>query len=554
LFFSIACGIGIIVHQVSGKQDHSHLWIIGLALILLSNTIVLSLHILRGYALWCVSGDPGSHLGWIQDVIATGHVSERDFYPITHIYLAQLSQITSISPIIFHKWVPVLFALLSMGFMYLLAKSLLPGRRQVMLATVTGTALVQGWYLNLTPNHLANLAFPFMLFLLVRSFSPGTWQWKALFIVIVFLVAPFHPVPCFALFVVLVTLWLPEELLTGPLPHSAAQTRVSFQPNIIVSAFFFIWGVTWISSFYVWGSTIRNTYTLITEGGPTYTTFLTMDIAEAQAYGYSIVEYFLKAYGDAALYIILALAAFPILLKRLAAEPRLKKVIALYGPLAVIALAMMIFYFLRLDFDPIRIEVYIVLISSILAGFMLSEFIGRAASRGRWFAKAVPIVTAMLLFGVSANGILTVYPSPYVFASNTQTTQTDIEGMDWFFHHRNSILCVSSWRIFPYRFAGFLVAPEEESSRTVRHYVPEGWEVRPHHFGYDEHSMIGQSYDRDVYLVLNGEDKILYTHVFPKLAEVGVLPDDFIKLGNDPSADKLYANKELSCYYIHAKS
>lgn len=551
LLFSIACGIGIIVHQVCGKQDHSHLWIIGLALILLSNTIVLSLHILRGYALWCASGDPGSHLGIIQDLIAKGHITEENFYPVTHIYLAQLSQLLDVNPWLLLNGVPVLFGLLSMVFMYFLAKSLLPGRRQVMLATVTGTALVQGWYLNLTPNHLANLAFPLMLFLLVRSLSPGTRQWKALFILIVFLAAPFHPVPCFALFVVLVALWLPEALLAHPLPNGASETPVGFKPDIAAPALLSIWGVTWLSSFYVWNRTILNVHRLITEGGPTYFTFLIENISEAQAYGYSIVEYFFKAYGDAALYIILALAAFPILLRRSATEPRLKKVIALYGPLAVIAVAMMVFYFLRLGFGPTRLEIYVVIISSIVAGFMLSELIDRAASRGQSLAKAAAIVVAVLLFGVSANGILTVYPSPYINSSNPQTTLCEIHGVDWFFSYSDNTTMMSGRCVAPGRFWAFLRSGDMEKPKNIPwSYIPEEL-YPPAHLGYGDHDLLGQAYSENVYLVLNQRDRMLYA-IYPKVTEYQLLPSDFVKLENDPSVDSLYSNSGLNVWYVHA--
>ncbi len=375
LFFSIACGIGIIVHQAFRRQEHSNLWVIGLVLILFSNTIILSLHILRGYALWCGSGDPSSHLRAIQSVIATGHVSvERNFYPITHIYLAQLSQITGLGPIIFHKWIPVLFALLSMMFMYFLAKYLMPSKGHMLLATVAGSALLFGWYLNLTPNHLSVLVFPLALYLSLKSFSSGTWQWKLLFIVIVFLLPVYHPVPAFVLFLVVLGLWLPRKFLPGPSQNHVGAATDAFRFNGTIAALLLVWIVTWISSFYIWNSTIRNLHTLATEGGPANVDTLADQITRAQGYGYSITEYFFKAYGGIAVYIILALAALPILRKRLTTSHDLGRLVALYGPLAMIAVVVGILYITNVTFSPLRILVFIPIMCVFFGGFMFYEF------------------------------------------------------------------------------------------------------------------------------------------------------------------------------------
>lgn len=552
LLFSIACGIGIIVHQIYSQEEHSHLWVIGLVLILLSNTVILSLHILRGYALWTGSGDPATHLGWIQDIIATGHYGEVGaFYPITHIYLAQLSQLGNLNPVIFFKWMPVLFALIGMVFMYFLAKSLLPDKRQVMLVTVAGTALIHGWYLSLTPNHLSNLLFPMAFYLLIKSFLPGTSQWKMLFLIIIFLMVPFHPVPAFALFLMLISLRLPRKALSWLSRKQPKIAADGFRFNLTISLLLSVWSILWISSFGVWDRMIRNLYTLATEGAPTHFTGLIGNVAYVQAYGFSITEYFFKEYGGILAFIILALVAFPILRKRIAVEGSLKQVTALYGPLAIIALAFIAVYFQSSAFTP-RLLIYISLISVVFAGFTLSEFMGWATYHSNWLKKMVSFTVIVLLFAVSVNGILKVYPSPYIFASNRQTTQAEIQGVDWFFQNKGGTAEVTYWRTNLGRLSCFLLVPNEGEKFSLQRYVPnEEWKERPQHFGYGEHSMIGQSYGEDAYMVLGEQDRVLYTDVFPELAEVGVLPEDFIKLADDPSADKLYSNGGLDVWYIY---
>lgn len=106
LFFSVACGIGIVIY-CAYKGERSNLWVFGLVLIGLCNVVVLSLYIIRDYTLWAMAGDPGSQLGKIQETIITGHIDI--VYPITHVYFTLASQLTSIDPFLLSKWTPLSF-------------------------------------------------------------------------------------------------------------------------------------------------------------------------------------------------------------------------------------------------------------------------------------------------------------------------------------------------------------------------------------------------------------------------------------------------------------
>lgn len=74
--------------------------------------------------MWC-SGDPTAHLGRIQNIVSTGHIEERNFYPITHIFSTQFELILGVSPIIPYEYTPLLFTLVYVVFIYLPAKSII---------------------------------------------------------------------------------------------------------------------------------------------------------------------------------------------------------------------------------------------------------------------------------------------------------------------------------------------------------------------------------------------------------------------------------------------
>jgi len=557
LIFSLACGVSIVAHQIYTKQyQKNNLWVIGLTLVFVVYIAMLSLWIVRGYALWC-AGDPLTHLGKIQNLISSGHIEKSNFYPIAHVYSVEISLICNIPTIIPHKYVPLIFGILSAPFMYLFAKSILPEKGQVILATVASMALLQGWYLNLTSNHLSNLAFPLALFLLVKSFSPGTAPWKILFIIMVFLFAPFHPVPTLMLLSILLTIWLFPKLFAAPRENILSGNTITISRfNFAISALLFVWAITWVSSFYVWDATIRNIHTLITEGGETHLMRLVTNIQYAEVYGYNVTEYFFKLYTGIVIYIILALIAFPILRKRVRFQSNLTNLGSLYGPLAICAMFIMVLYFLNIGFGPLRLLIYIVILCTPFVGFMLYEMLKHAWSGSGFLSKLTAALVLIILIGATMNGIMKLYPSPYIYEANWQITQTEILGMDWFLHNKDTSKELTSWSIPPGRFAAFLLTPQERSGRQDLRRLKGGLcvpdELRlPYHFGYENYSSLGEYYSKDLYLVLNRKDKVMYTEIFPRMAKFRFLPQDFHRLEEDPSVCKLYSNGGFESWYIH---
>lgn len=564
LLFSIACGIAIIVYEAYRKDERSNLWVIGFILILLGNTVILSLHILRGYAMWNGTGDSGWHLGTTQDIITAGHFARSElFYPITHIHLAQLSQVLDISPVTLMKWVPVFFALLYMVFMYFLAKSLLHGKSQVILATAAATALISCSCLILTPFWLASLAFPLVLFLLFRSFSPGAWQWRALFILTLCLFPVFHQITTVALAIMLLTIPL-ARLLSAKLAQNGRKLiDGGLKFSMVALLILFAWAGLWLfPSMIGVSSTLipEDAMILQTEGplipsqlpeGVSHLTTLTSQINYAQYYGYSVAVQFFKVYGDLLVYILLALIALPILWRGIRSRADIRDLASLYGPLAAIALLIVALFFTAVYFGPTRFLVYIAMICTILGGFTLYKFIDWATSRhGKWIARIVAFFVAVFLVGVSMNSILKAYPSPYTLSPSYQTTQAEIDGMDWFLHNKDTGMNSSGWYYAPYRYAAFLLTPEEREQRGD--FLGNVTLQIPFHLGYDKYPTMGQSFEEDTHVVLRELNRRVYVDVFPRMADLRLLPSDFAKMENDPSLDKLYDNGGLEIWYLHA--
>ena len=273
LIASMIVGVVLVFESIAKNElDQSYLWKIGLLLVFLSYAICLGLFIIHGYYMWRMNGDPPTHIGWIIETLDTGHAPISVIYPATHIYLSQITFIADLDLVILHKIVPLIFGLLCVLFMYVFAKALFSKPAGALLTVVISCSLPFGWYLDLTPNALANLAFPLVLFLTVRYLQQKTWPWAVALSTVILLYPVFHPVPAIFLGMVLLTLWIP--------PILPKVTKILYERKIgdfnrldfrLVLPFLVlvIWFIFWISSFYIWDLTINSMYqTICSEEGP----------------------------------------------------------------------------------------------------------------------------------------------------------------------------------------------------------------------------------------------------------------------------------------------
>ena len=105
LLLGEVAGISIVVLSLSKTQSSAeNFWKYGLLLINLGYLVLLSIFILRGYYMVDISGDVGSHMGWINEILQTGYTSSSLFYPLLHIYTSEIVRVTTLSPIFLYKF------------------------------------------------------------------------------------------------------------------------------------------------------------------------------------------------------------------------------------------------------------------------------------------------------------------------------------------------------------------------------------------------------------------------------------------------------------------
>lgn len=549
LLISLFIGFFIIIkfNFTDEKKIYKHC---ALFLLFIAFTSFLALWIIRGYYLWC-SGDPLSHLGWIKEILLTGHLEKDNIYPVTHIFLAQICAIFNINPIIPHKYIPLYFGILYLIFMYLFARAILSDKKIAIFALLVAIIPMGGWFLNLTPNHLSNLTLPLVFFILFQYISNKKYEWCILLLLMCFLFPIFHPVPSLVLLLMIFALTVPILTLAEKVANRFFKLNLTFniKTSMGVTIILFVWIITWVSSFYVWDYTIRNIYTLLTEGASTKLDKLVGDIFYAQSSGYSVIKQFLKVYGGQIIYLVLTAIGCIALWKKIQQDEMTGtsylKLLMLTIPLITITLLMGILYFTNIDaFGPGRLEIYLIMITILFVGYVLFEYI-----RSGQCLKRVVCVSLFLVFLFIIAG-LKIYPSPYVLSANWQITKTEINGMALLLRSKDK-MPITSLSITPIRFAHALLTKDERSRIKFNWNVSDELKI-PFHFGYDDSLNLGDYYDENMYMVLTYRDRILYKKVFSEVAHLRFLDDDFNKLDKDNSLTKFYENGGFDSYYIHS--
>lgn len=550
LIASVIVGVVLVVVSIAKNElEQNSLWKIGFLLVFLCYTICLALFIIRGYYMWCMTGDPASHIGLIKETINAGYTPISIVYPITHIYLSELVFFTGLDLVVLHKIVPLIFGLLCVLFMYVLAKALFSNYSGALLAGVMSCCMTFGWYHNLTPNALSNMLFPFALFLTIKFLQKREWTWAIPLSVSLILFPVFHPVPAIALGLVLLTFWIPpkfacairnlREKKVPILKYNREDLRLVF-PFLLLSS----WFIFWIFSFQVFGYTIKDIYYTITlEEKATRGAAFLDQISYAQNYGYSVIEQALKVYGAQGILILLSLLALLLLWREFAARGHNRSLFSFYGPFFAILFTMGILFIFNPPFGPFRLMTYIPMLGTLFAAYFLSYLLVDRRSKNHpllqrpSFKVSCVTVVITLLFIAS---MLNLYPSPYNLGANYHTTKSEVMGMTFFYDHRDVKVPVTGITVAPGRFSHAFLTPEEQAVQRLPMYL-EG-QVAPLHFGYDRYHTLSANYTDERDMIITQRDRLHYIDLFPDMAKLRFTEEDFERLDYDPGVSLLYSN------------
>jgi hypothetical protein len=560
LIASMIVGISLVVVPIAKKEvEQNFLCKIGFLLVFLCYTICLALFIIRGYYMWCMTGDPASHIGLIKETLNAGQAPVTLIYPITHIYLTEIISLTNLDLVFLHKVVPLIFGLLCVLFMYVLAKTIFVKNSIYLLVGILSCCLAYSWYLRLTPNILANFFLPFVIFLVYKNVQKRTWAWVVPLVITLVLVPIFHVVPTMILTLVFMSICIFAALSCignrwkiRKLNDSVGETH---RRIIILFSIMVIWWIFWVSLFSIFYHQILSLYDAIAFGtDDAWMNSLGDTASTATAYGYNVIEQIVRNLWGQLILCALSALSLPLVIKGYLESRDDTRILSLLLVFVIVLPLSATFYLFDLAFTPQRLLYAISMFGTFFAAYFLSFFLTSNAKCHLlpFNARAKSAIVIVIVLGLFMGGLLALYPSPYILSASWQNTHSEIEGLLFTYDHRDVTVPLTGILTAPGRSSHALLAPEKRATQGLPLY-PEDQPI-PYRFGYDVNFSISSVCTREIDIIITQKDKIQYVEALPELAELRYTRHDFDRLRIDPALHFLYSNGEFDYYKVSVQA
>lgn len=539
-------GIAIVVHEIfTSGHTQSRSYLAGFVVIILSATAFLCLPFFRGYVA-ASSGDHLGHVGFVRDIITSGHLSERNPYPLANTLLAQISMVTGLTALEIVNLNTALIVPIFMLTAYLLATAVLPNEGQRLLAALIAGGTMAGiscFYL--LPNTWSALVLPLFFYCYFkRDRVPFSILTMAILVVYPF----FHPLSSIMIMLILATMELTRPVCARLLRRQGIGVPAwmisgpTVWPVLLEAAVF----VPWVLTRKVFRANVRIFWeSLSSFPGSHHYASEAGNLAKANVHGLGILFLMFKLYGELLVFAALALIGAILLVRQL------RRGVRDDGPYRLLLFGMWVpiaLVFFAADFVGVaalkvlaadRMLIYIEVACVTFAAFALWQIGTRLKSAG-WVVAA----TCALLIPALLVNFFGHYYSPWVIRPSQHVTHNYAAGMTWYLATKDPAvpaMCVGTYPKWYSRATLGVMATYERAD------MPESPEVQTH-FGYDNFTTMGEQYEGNIYVSIDRVDRIAYQTVWKHLGRWN--DADFQRLEQDPTADRIYSNGGLDIIFV----
>lgn len=547
LIAAIVCGILISTDSIFSKSSH-HFWMIGFFIILFSIFIVVSVHALRGYYMYGF-GDAPTHLNEASQIVRSGHLFNHivdDFYPVTHILLAEIIMITNLSALNVGKYLSSFFTIFYMISIYLLSNTVMPRNEHITIASIgSGILFFSFYHVMLYPQVLSALFLPFVFYLYFRCEKYSCPANKITLIILIFLIPFFHPLSLIMFVAFLVTVEF-TILISNKLKNNDFEmSQISFNLTLISIIAF----LSWISSFVLFGVGIRDIVSTI-QGDPSYQ-FVQIESATQSIKMVDMVVLSLKRYGENAIYGFLSLVGGTLIIRRLKNEPNLDRMFRLFIWFIVsgILLFLMFLGIHQIYLNRVLDSFYALLVSPLLAGLALIELLEKLKYRKTFIRSLLTFTLLISIFGV--------YNSPWTLQPSWHTTLQDVKGAVWLSENIESAV-VEGMGFHSGHLSVTRIEHKVNDLNLLRPDYVNNNRLFPEKFNYSLYQELGSLCSEDRYLVtetraeISADDPVLLKSKLEPTIPWG-RGGDFKNLQADRSVNEIYESNEVKCWYIRSK-
>jgi len=538
LIGAIFSGQLVILGSAIYGEQRDRSWVFGVALILVSDAILLLMPYIRGYPIYG-RGDVLTHLGYVKDLSEVG--IDGNIYPLMHLHVQALSHASGLPPSTVINLLPVVVSFVCFGGMFYLVVGLFDRTQALFCLPFVTVPFVGGSHSLVVPFTLSVLFVPFVLYVLFKEQQTTAISIRVALVVTIAAAALYHPLtafmmlPVYGMYVGLKRAEPFRSRWQGP-------TKVASLATVIFAAWYLrLYGI--INRF----ETVYERVLGRAESASELDTY----VGTVNTYSprlVDLVEFILLRYGVGMLLFGLATVFIAFALYRWLSSREGQNLFPLFFSCAFLLFAGLSVAFLLNNFiagwgRPLAIgKIFAAVLSASFFYYLWSDDVPPGRS-------IITLSLAVCLLSLAVLSLLSVYPTLEATQNNHQVTEMEIDGTEWMLENRNSEIPLDGHRLAQYRFEHLHNGTLNE---TIRRY-----ETRrpPDHFGYDRSEVLGAFYEQDRYLMVNRLGEETYPKQFPGYEEHWrFTPDDFAQLDDDRSVSLIYDNGEVKTYYVRTTS
>ena len=507
-----------------------------------------------------------THVGMMKDIMATGHVSSRNFYPAIHLLGVSLLDVTGLSYAAVTSLLSIFFYCIYLLNVCVLAIAAAARRGQALLVVAFASPLVFSLMHTLIhPSVLSVFLLPLLLYFEHRRQQLPSGQGTspvalAVLTLLIFLMHPVTGIFTVALFIVL--------RLSPVLYKCLTCTKVLSSQNGGVKVSDYIVPITGFVVFLLWllpHPDIAWRLAAVRDflSGADGTSVLARQLGILSGAGITAgqtIELFIARYGAIFICgIIAGLASLIAVIPSFGRTPRPERMHFSYALLFIGGIAASVFSLFGYtgEHDPIRISRFFLVLAPIVSGLVLYDLINkqRAFTSGRRMMGRTGLIGTMMTLIVVASVLsaLNVYGSARIVERNWQVTAMEIEGTKWFSSHRDTNSGIAVTAIPLGRYDDFNFGMESSPVRRAPTYPAQ----IASHFGYDVSSSIAKLFDfRDTYLLTCEVGRTLPLVVPENVRDRAhhYTEWDFARLRTDPNVSQIYANGEFEVWRVYGET
>lgn len=576
LFISFSLAGYVLVSSQMDKTGSANRWfLIGLFMIILVAAVVLLFPYIRG-AWFTEKADVLSHVTLVAELLAEHHT--YSYYPPLHLLGASLVMIADISPYDAISFLGILIYLLSIIWVYCLAKVVLKDKSMIALAVIAAATFPPGRIATI-PYYLSIMFLPLVMAVYFSRYKSMSHAITCL--ILLSLSVFFHPLTGLILMVCLIGIELFQHFQGALASRSMAKQPVTIRGGYSTAMLFLVGFLMWMTykQLTLFAGNVGRLIEAITG-----TIQLTMHQHHLLAFptlgieGWEFMNLFLRMYGHNIIFLALTLIAIILICKRtyfgtaLEYEHKLFSLsafIVVTGLIILIALARpsgVYFSIPRLTFiltvmTPIFVAYALHHICTHLKDKIIQRFhiINERVRESLFILPALTVVSIAFI-------IMTfmIYPSSYVKQSNLQLMKAEMAGATWLLEHTNLGEDIEAydlginWRLV-------------EASATLAGYYPgtdhpylyfrKLTKKLPDHMGYDSYDTMGEYFGSiqlptaagfelldDGYVTLTREQTMRALELYAPLGWLS--QSDLDRFYSDKTVNQVYSNYEYSAFWV----